>query len=192
MLRIRSETFCTTIHATVVGAERFAVAKLAAAAGADLRTGGNFAGGVRRYGDERISARGLELCLEGGRDQSDTSPLRAGRRLQILMVVQELDVEQGDALRRFGWRVRRRADANGEGPEDEERGNPRCGERSATRREQSFEPGKAWAAAGLGRDSDAALASESFIVSSFSGGHFSHIAETSGCRACPVGWAIAV
>ena len=100
-----------------------------------------------------IPARGLELCLEDGRDQGDASPLRAGRRLQILMVVQELDVEQGDALRRFGWRVRRRADANGEGPEDEERGNPRCGERSATRREQSFAPGKAWAAAGLGRDS---------------------------------------
>ena len=31
--------------------------------------------------------------------------------------------------------------------------SPRCGERSATRREQSFAPGKAWAAAGVGRDS---------------------------------------
>ena len=39
---------------------------------------------------------------------------------------------------------------------------------------------------------DAALASEPFIVSSLSGGLFSHIAEASGCRACPVGWAIAV
>ena len=34
--------------------------------------------------------------------------LRTGRGLQILMVVQELDVEQGDALGRFRWRGRGR------------------------------------------------------------------------------------
>ena len=140
-----------------------------------------------------IPAGGLELCLEEGRDQGKPSPFRARRRLQILMVVQELDVEQGDALRRFRWRSRRRrADANGKGPEDEERSKAPCRERHATWRELSFAREKARIAAGVGRNSTAALASESFIVSSFPGGRFSHIAEASGCRACPVGGAIAV
>src|ERR1700677_380041 len=113
----------------VVGAELFAVANLAAAAGADLWTSADFRRGVGRYGDERVPAGGFELRLEEGRDQGEASPLRAGRRLQILMVVQELDVEKGDALGRFGWRSRsRRSDANGKGPKGEERGKSPCGE----------------------------------------------------------------
>ena len=48
----------------VISAELFAVGELAATAGADLGTGSNFARGLRRYGDELISAGGFELCFE--------------------------------------------------------------------------------------------------------------------------------
>src|ERR1700722_7935669 len=70
-----------------IGAELFAVDELATAAGADLWTGGNFAGGVRRYGHEMIPAGGLELCFEDGRDQGDARPLRLRRRLGTRRVV---------------------------------------------------------------------------------------------------------
>src|SRR5271156_1808482 len=52
-----------------IGAERFAVAELAAAAGADLRTGADLGRRIRGYRDERIPAGGFELGLEEGRDQ---------------------------------------------------------------------------------------------------------------------------
>jgi hypothetical protein len=62
------------------------------------------------------------------------------------MVVQELDVEQRDALSPFRWRSRRsRADANGKGSEDENRGKPPCSEAP---REQTVPPAKAPPTAG--------------------------------------------
>src|ERR1700722_1197500 len=109
------------------------------------------------------------------------------------MVVQELDGEQGDALRRFRWRVRRRrADANGKGPEDEERSKAPRREQDATRREHSFAPGKARIAAGVGRDTTRRSSVRTIHRFILFRRPFSHIAEASGCRACTVGWAIAV
>jgi hypothetical protein len=62
------------------------------------------------------------------------------------MVVEELNIEQGDTLGRFRWRSsRREADAKRERSEDQQRGKAPC--------EQSRPPAEAWSAAGVARDS---------------------------------------
>jgi hypothetical protein len=87
----------------VVGAELFAVSKLAAAADADLGTGADFRLSVGGNGEELIPAGSLKLRLEKGPDQREASLLRRLCRLEIPVVVEELDVEEGDALGPVGW-----------------------------------------------------------------------------------------
>ena len=77
-----------------------------------------------------------------------------------------------------------------EGSEDEERSKAPCGERDANRREQGF-------ARKARLPSASAATSHALRLPNHSSFHpfrrlASHIAEASGCRACPVGWAIAV
>ena len=60
---------------------------------------------------------------------------RVGRRLQIRVIVQEMYVEQSDDSDRIFWRGRgRRASANGDGSENQERRNPQPGKPRATGR----------------------------------------------------------
>src|SRR5262249_48237008 len=78
-----------------IGAELFAVSEFAAAAGPDLRTGGDLRLNVGGNREELIPAGSLELSLEEGPDQGEASLLRRLCRLEILMVVEELDIEEG-------------------------------------------------------------------------------------------------
>ena len=74
---------------------------------------------------------------------SEASPLGAGRRLQIRMIIDELDVEQGDALDRIGRRgCVRRASADGEGSEDQDRRNSQHGKESVAEWKQNLAPAK--------------------------------------------------
>ncbi len=106
MLRIEVRDLLDDDPRNIIGGNLFAVAELAASAGANLRTSGHFCGGLRGYGDESISAGGLTLRLEDRLDQGDASPLGRGRRLEILMIVQELDVEQGVFFHGIGTPLR--------------------------------------------------------------------------------------
>jgi hypothetical protein len=64
-----------------------------------------------------------------------------------------LDVEQSDDPNRIVWRARgRRASANGDGSENQERRNPQRGKPRATGSEQTFAPAKAPTTASIGRD----------------------------------------
>ena len=64
-----------------------------------------------------------------------------------------MDVEQSDDPDRIVWRGRsRRASANGDGSENQERRNPQRGKPPATGSEQTFAPAKAPITACIGRD----------------------------------------
>jgi hypothetical protein len=105
------------------------------------------------YGHKFILARGFELRLEYGLDRRKANPLRVGRGLQIRVIVQELDVEQSDDPDRIVWRgLGRRASANGDGSENQERRNPQRGKPRATGSEQTFAPAKAPTTTCIGRD----------------------------------------
>src|SRR5271165_2689937 len=97
-----------------IAAELLAIVELAAAAMADLRTSRYFRPSIEGYGSSLISGRRFEHRSEKLGDARKASSLRVGRRLQILVVVQELDAEQSDGLDRVGQsgRRRRRATAN--------------------------------------------------------------------------------
>ena len=69
------------------------------------------------------------------------------------MIVQELDVEQSDDPDRIVWRGRgRRASANDDGSENQERRNPQRSKPRATGSEQTFAPAKAPTTPSIGRD----------------------------------------
>jgi hypothetical protein len=104
--------------------------------------------------NELISARCFELRSEKLSNGPEASPLRVGRRRQILLVVQELDVEQGDRLDLIGRRELRRSRAIGKRNVYQRQEHPysECCKQRAAAQAQIFGPATARTIPSLSRD----------------------------------------